>query len=192
MTATRRRGADDARDVTSPTTGDWELVIGLEVHAELATATKMFCGAPNQFGGEPNTNIDPVTLGLPGSLPVLNERAVELGIRVGLALHCDGAPRRPSPGRTTSTRTCRRTTRSASTTSRSTSTAGSSCPTAPASASSGPTSRRTPASRRHQGGDGRIHGAEYSLVDYNRAGVPLVEIVGRARPALAPRTPGPT
>ena len=76
--------------VTSPSTGeDWEIVIGLEVHAELATATKMFCGAPNQFGGEPNTNIDPVTLGLPGSLPVLNETAVELGIRVGLALHCE-------------------------------------------------------------------------------------------------------
>ena len=66
----------------------WEVVIGLEVHAELATVTKMFSSAPNHFGGEPNTNVDPVSLGLPGSLPVLNERAVELAIRVGLALDC--------------------------------------------------------------------------------------------------------
>ena len=57
----------------------WEVVVGLEVHAELATATKMFSGAPNRFGGNPNTHIDPVSLGLPGSLPVLNERAVEIG-----------------------------------------------------------------------------------------------------------------
>jgi len=75
--------------ITSPTTGEeWEVVIGLEVHAELATATKMFSGAPNHFGDEPNTNIDPVTLGLPGALPVLNRQAVELAIRTGLALNC--------------------------------------------------------------------------------------------------------
>jgi len=66
----------------------WEIVIGLEVHAELATRTKLFSSATNLFGGEPNTNIDPLTLGLPGSLPVLNEHAVELAIRVGLALNC--------------------------------------------------------------------------------------------------------
>ena len=67
---------------------DWELVVGLEVHAELATRTKLFSAAPNEFGGAPNTHIDPLTLGLPGSLPVLNEHAVELAIRVGLALNC--------------------------------------------------------------------------------------------------------
>ena len=66
----------------------WEIVIGLEVHAELATRTKLFTSALNEFGGEPNTNIDALTLGLPGSLPVLNEKAVELAIRVGLALDC--------------------------------------------------------------------------------------------------------
>ena len=66
----------------------WEAVIGLEVHTELLTKTKMFSSAPNHFGGEPNTNIDPVTLGLPGSLPVLNGKAVELAIRAGLALNC--------------------------------------------------------------------------------------------------------
>ena len=68
--------------------GDWELVVGLEVHVELATTTKLFSASPNRFGDEPNTNIDPVTLGLPGALPVLNEQAVELAMRVGAALNC--------------------------------------------------------------------------------------------------------
>ena len=53
----------------------WEMVVGLEVHVELATETKLFSASPNRFGDEPNTNIDPVTLGLPGALPVLNRRA---------------------------------------------------------------------------------------------------------------------
>ena len=70
----------------------WETVIGLEVHAELATKTKMFSAAPNHFGNDPNTNIDPVSLGLPGSLPVLNEQAVEMAIRLGLALDCSVEP----------------------------------------------------------------------------------------------------
>jgi len=65
----------------------WEMVIGLEVHAELATRTKMFSPAANQFGGEPNTNVHPVCLGLPGTLPVVNRKAVELSIRIGLALN---------------------------------------------------------------------------------------------------------
>jgi aspartyl-tRNA(Asn)/glutamyl-tRNA(Gln) amidotransferase subunit B len=165
--------------VTSPTTGDrWEVVIGLEVHAELATATKMFSAAPNQFGSEPNTNIDPVTLGLPGSLPVVNRRAVELGIRVGLALHC-------TVGRSTFARK------------------NYFYPDMPKDYQISqfdeplnldgwldlPDGTRIGIERAHleedtgksshQGGDGRIHGAESSLVDYNRAGVPLIEIVGR-------------
>ena len=165
--------------VTSPTTGDdWELVIGLEVHAELATATKMFSAAPNQFGGEPNTNIDPVTLGLPGSLPVVNGTAVELGIRVGLALHC-------TVQRSTFARK------------------NYFYPDMPKDYQISqfdeplnidgwlelPDGQRAGIERAHleedtgksthQGGDGRIHGAESSLVDYNRAGVPLIEIVGR-------------
>ena len=65
----------------------WEMVIGLEVHCELATATKIFCGCRNEFGAEPNTNICPVCLGLPGSLPVLNRQVVEFAIRLGAALH---------------------------------------------------------------------------------------------------------
>ena len=64
------------------------MVVGLEVHVELATQTKLFSASPNRFGDEPNTNIDPVTLGLPGALPVLNRQAVELAMRLGLALNC--------------------------------------------------------------------------------------------------------
>ena len=64
----------------------WEAVIGMEVHAQLATETKIFCGCRAEFGGEPNSNTCPVCLGLPGALPVLNERVVELGARAALAL----------------------------------------------------------------------------------------------------------
>ncbi|BBX71085.1 Asp-tRNA(Asn)/Glu-tRNA(Gln) amidotransferase subunit GatB [Mycolicibacterium psychrotolerans] len=70
----------------------YEPVLGLEVHVELSTETKMFCGCANRFGGEPNTQVCPVCLGLPGSLPVLNQSAVESAIRIGLALNCDIAP----------------------------------------------------------------------------------------------------
>ena len=70
----------------------YEPVLGLEVHVELSTQTKMFCGCANRFGGEPNTQVCPVCLGLPGSLPVLNQTAVESAIRIGLALNCDIAP----------------------------------------------------------------------------------------------------
>jgi aspartyl-tRNA(Asn)/glutamyl-tRNA(Gln) amidotransferase subunit B len=70
----------------------YEPVMGMEVHVELSTATKMFCGCANEFGAEPNTHVCPVCLGLPGSLPVVNESAVESAIRIGLALNCDIAP----------------------------------------------------------------------------------------------------
>ncbi len=64
----------------------WEAVIGMEIHAQLATATKIFCGCAVQTGGEPNSNTCPVCLGLPGALPVLNRRVVELGARAALSL----------------------------------------------------------------------------------------------------------
>ena len=64
-------------------------VLGLEVHVELNTASKMFCGCPTTFGAEPNTQTCPVCLALPGALPVVNEKAVESAIRIGLALNCE-------------------------------------------------------------------------------------------------------
>ncbi len=67
---------------------DWEAVIGLEVHVQLNTQTKIFCGCKNEFGAEPNTNVCPVCLGLPGVLPVFNEQVLEYAIKVGLALNC--------------------------------------------------------------------------------------------------------
>ncbi|MBX6350431.1 MAG: Asp-tRNA(Asn)/Glu-tRNA(Gln) amidotransferase subunit GatB [Clostridia bacterium] len=73
--------------MTSPAQG-WEVVIGLEVHVELATRSKMFCACPATFGDLPNTNVCPVCLGLPGSLPVPNRRAIELALRAALALGC--------------------------------------------------------------------------------------------------------
>ena len=66
----------------------YEAVIGLEVHAQLLTKSKLFCGCSATFGAEPNTNICPVCLGLPGSLPVPNRQAIHLAMRAGLALGC--------------------------------------------------------------------------------------------------------
>ena len=67
----------------------YEIVVGLEVHAQLLTSTKLFCGDSAAFGGEPNTHVSPVTLGYPGALPRLNRKAVEFAIRMGLACHCE-------------------------------------------------------------------------------------------------------
>ncbi len=67
----------------------WEAVIGIETHVELRTDSKMFCGCPVDFGSEPNTNVCPVCLGLPGALPVPNEKAIEWTMRFGLALDCE-------------------------------------------------------------------------------------------------------
>src|SRR3982750_97719 len=84
MTATSTADLVDYDDVVAR----YEPVLGLEVHVELSTATKMFCGCANKFGAEPNTQVCPTCLGLPGSLPVVNETAVESAIRIGLALNC--------------------------------------------------------------------------------------------------------
>jgi aspartyl-tRNA(Asn)/glutamyl-tRNA(Gln) amidotransferase subunit B len=175
------QGTQDAGGpvVVSPTTGaEWEVVIGLEVHAELATASKLFSGAPNAFGGEPNTNVDPVSLGLPGTLPVLNRQAVELAMRVGLALGCTVQPSvfarknyfYPDMPKDYQISQYDR-------------------PLNVDGELELPSGKVVGIERAHMeedtgknvhvGGDGRIHGAEYSLVDYNRAGVPLIEIVGR-------------
>ncbi len=153
------------------------VTVGLEVHCELRTVTKLFCGCRNQFGSDPNTNICPVCLGLPGSLPVLNDQAVRYAIAIGLALNCEIRPSifhrknyfypdMPKDYQVSQY-------------------------DQPISVNGylelphagirvrierahmeEDTGKST-----HLGTSGRIHGAESSLVDYNRSGIPLVEIV---------------
>jgi aspartyl-tRNA(Asn)/glutamyl-tRNA(Gln) amidotransferase subunit B len=155
---------------------DWEAVIGLEVHVELATATKMFCGCPNAFGDEPNTNVCPVCLGLPGSLPVVNERAVELAAALGLALGCEVRPSLfarknyfyPDMPKDYQVSQYDRPINSDGEL------------VLPSGSRIGITRahlEEDTGKSTHVGDSGRIHGAESSLIDYNRAGVPLLEIV---------------
>jgi aspartyl-tRNA(Asn)/glutamyl-tRNA(Gln) amidotransferase subunit B len=158
----------------------YETVIGIETHCELGTATKMFCSCPTTFGAEPNTQVCPVCLGEPGSLPVANGRAVEFAARIGLALHCRIAERSQFHRKNYF------------------------YPDMPKNYQISQYDeplcvggwldvdvegevRRIGVTRvhleedtgksLHVGATGRIHGADYSLVDYNRAGIPLVEIV---------------
>jgi aspartyl-tRNA(Asn)/glutamyl-tRNA(Gln) amidotransferase subunit B len=154
----------------------WETVIGLEVHCELATQTKLFCGCRNAFGDDPNTNICPVCLGLPGSLPVINAQAVELAMRIGTALHCEIRPSSFArknyfyPDQAKDYQISQY--------------------DEPINANGwlelpgGITVGVTRAHMEedtgkltHIGASGRINAAHHALVDYNRSGVPLVEIV---------------
>src|ERR1700747_2676258 len=164
----------------------YDPVIGLETHVELGTRTKMFCGCPGTFGAKPNSQVCPVCLGLPGSLPVVNRMAIEYTIRIGLALNCTIA---------TWCRFARK---------------NYFYPDMPKNfqisqydeplctdgwldvdvqPDDGPARvvrveiervhlEEDTGKSLHKGGStGRIHGADYSLVDYNRAGIPLVEVV---------------
>ena len=178
---------DDAVDRYDP-------VIGIEVHVELGTATKMFDDAPTEFGAEPNSQVTPVSLGLPGTLPVLNRVAVESAIKIGLALNCEIAE------------LCRFARKNYF------------YPDVPKNFQTSQydepiahdgwvdveledgTVVRVEIERAHMeedagknthvgGTTGRIHGAEYSLVDYNRAGIPLVEIVTRPITGVGERAP---
>jgi aspartyl-tRNA(Asn)/glutamyl-tRNA(Gln) amidotransferase subunit B len=93
MTESTSRTPDAAAGEPVVGAGRWEPVIGLEVHAEMLTASKIFCGCSAAFGAPPNHNTCPVCLGMPGVLPVLNRRVVEFAVRAGLATHCEIAPR---------------------------------------------------------------------------------------------------
>ncbi|MEO7398660.1 MAG: Asp-tRNA(Asn)/Glu-tRNA(Gln) amidotransferase subunit GatB [Ilumatobacteraceae bacterium] len=168
-----------------PATGDeilidgYELVVGLEVHVELATATKLFSASPNRFGDEPNTNIDPVTLGLPGALPVLNRHAVELAMRIGAALNCTIQPC-----------TFHRKNYFYPDMPKAYQISQYDQPLSVDGHLALPNSKKIGIERAHLeedtgksthlgGSGGRIHGSSHSLIDFNRAGVPLVEIVSR-------------
>lgn len=169
-------------------------VLGLEVHVELSTDTKMFCGCPNRFGGDPNTYVCPVCLGLPGALPATNGKAVESAIRIGLALNCEISP------------WCRFARKNYF------------YPDMPKNFQTSQYDEpiafdghldleladgetvRVGIERAHMeedtgkslhvgGATGRIHGAEHSLLDYNRAGVPLIEIV--TKPIVGTRDRAP-
>ncbi|AUH68431.1 MULTISPECIES: Asp-tRNA(Asn)/Glu-tRNA(Gln) amidotransferase subunit GatB [Gordonia] len=172
----------------------YDPVMGMEVHVELGTATKMFCGCPTTFGGEPNTQVCPACLGLPGALPVANAKAVESAARIGLALNCS--------------------IRESSVFARK----NYFYPDQPKNYQisqydepiaydgyldvllSDGTTWRVEIERAHMeedtgkslhigGATGRIHGASHSLLDYNRAGVPLVEIVTRPIEGAGERAP---
>ncbi|MCU1358252.1 MAG: gatB [Acidimicrobiales bacterium] len=170
--------SDDILVVSAADGSRWELVCGLEVHAELATRTKMFSGAPNRFGDEPNTNIDPVTLGLPGTLPVVNERAVELAATFGCAV-----------GATVQRSVFSRKNYFYPDMPKDFQISQYDQPIVIDGTLELPSGHVVGIERAHLeedtgksthvGGDGRIHGADHSLVDYNRAGVPLLEIVSR-------------
>ncbi len=158
----------------------WEAVIGIETHVELLTRSKMFCGCPTAFGAEPNTNVCPVCLGLPGALPVPNSRAIEWTISLGLALDCTIAPHSvfhrknyfyadlPKNYQISQFDLPL-------------------CTGGHLDVDAGSGVTRVGITRvhleedtgksTHMGGSGRIHDATGALIDFNRSGIPLMEVV---------------
>ncbi len=173
--------------------GKYEPVLGIETHIELGTASKMFCGCRTEFGAEPNTQVCPVCLGLPGALPVTNHAAIEGIIKIGLALNCDIVewcrfarknyfyPDMPKNFQISQYDEPL-------------------CVDGHLDVEVEGETYRIEIERVHMeedtgkslhvgGATGRIHGAEFSLVDYNRAGIPLVEIVTKPIPATGGKAP---
>ena len=163
----------------------YEPVLGLEVHVELGTESKMFCGCNTVFGAEPNTQTCPICLGLPGSLPVVNAKAIDYTIAIGLALNCSIAP---------FSRFSRKNyfypdmPKNFQTSQYDEPICTNGYLDVTIDTDEGPQEFRIEIERVHMeedtgkslhmgGATGRIHGADYSLLDYNRAGIPLVEIV---------------
>ena len=176
----------------------YDPAMGLEVHVELNTNTKMFCGCPTEFGAEPNTQVCPTCLGLPGAMPAVNRKAVESAMRIGLALNCEIAewcrfarknyfyPDMPKNFQTSQY-------------DEPIAFEGYLDVTVPTEDGEGEIFR-VEIERAHMeedtgkslhvgGATGRIHGADYSLVDYNRAGIPLIEIV--TKPIMGTREQAP-
>jgi aspartyl-tRNA(Asn)/glutamyl-tRNA(Gln) amidotransferase subunit B len=176
----------------------YDPALGLEVHVELNTASKMFCGCPTEFGAEPNTQTCPTCLGLPGAMPVVNRKAVESAIRIGLALNCDIAewcrfarknyfyPDMPKNFQTSQY-------------DEPIAFEGYMDVTVPTEDGDGEIFR-VEIERAHMeedtgkslhvgGATGRIHGADHSLVDYNRAGIPLIEIVTKPITGMGEKAP---
>ena len=168
----------------------YEPTLGLEVHVELNTKSKMFCGCATEFGAQPNTQTCPVCLGLPGSLPVVNKKAIESTILIGLALNCTIAPY---------SRFARKNyfypdmPKNFQTSQYDEPICVNGYLDVEIETDDGSKSFRVEIERVHMeedtgkslhvgGSTGRIHGADYSLLDYNRAGIPLVEIVTRIIP----------
>lgn len=168
----------------TPVKTEYEVIIGLETHCQLSTATKIFSSSSTKFGGTPNTNIDPICLGMPGVLPVLNEKVLEYAVKAGLALNCQIAPYSKFDRKQYF------------------------YPDLPKNyqisqydlpiaehgwleittndAEGKPQTKKIGITRLHMeedagklvhAGSDRLSGSTYSLVDYNRAGIPLIEIV---------------
>src|SRR6266568_4988606 len=182
----------------------YEPLIGLETHVELGTTTKLFCGSPATFGGEPNTQVCPVCLGLPGSLPVPSRAAIEYTIKIGLALNCTIAdwcrfarknyfyPDMPKNFQISQYDEPLCTDGWLDVTLDGPETGGNGLGTRPRRFRVGiervHLEEDTGKSLHVGGATGRIHGADYSLVDYNRAGIPLVEVVTKPARCAATST----